>query len=284
VTSDVTVVIPTRDRPESLALAVESVLRQTYPHLSMVVVDDGSVPPADGPWRSDKRVRLVRHSSSLGPATARNRGAAATMSPFVAFLDDDDEWLDEKIATCLRWFERYPEAGVVVHLSARWNAAKGGAGTAEVLDDPVHHFLISQSPHVDTVVVRRDLHDRVPFDETFEAGADLDYMLRLAAEAPVVAVDEVLARHAPPERWPSFIPLERRIAGRLRFHTKHRRLFTRRREAFHLVRLGHLYRTNGQGARAARSFLGAVVIAPEDRRAWKGFLALARQRGVAGRR
>lgn len=91
---DVTVVIPTRDRPALVTRAIASAVAQRDTAVEVVVVDDGSAKPlavADG-------VRLVRHERSLGVAAARNAGIVAARGRWIAFLDDDDFWAPHKLA------------------------------------------------------------------------------------------------------------------------------------------------------------------------------------------
>ncbi|HEX8204552.1 MAG TPA: glycosyltransferase [Solirubrobacteraceae bacterium] len=84
---EVTVVIPTRDRPAGLAAALAALRAQTLAadRFEVIVVDDGSAPPAGVP----DPVRLLRHGASRGPAAARNTGWRAARAPLVAFTDDD---------------------------------------------------------------------------------------------------------------------------------------------------------------------------------------------------
>jgi glycosyltransferase involved in cell wall biosynthesis len=96
----VSVVIPTLDRPEPLRRCLASLATQRYPRerLEVVVVDDGSRPPAqvDEVLYADLPVSLVRQDQA-GPAAARNRGAAVARGRFLVFLDDDcvaePDWL-----------------------------------------------------------------------------------------------------------------------------------------------------------------------------------------------
>ena len=95
----VSVVISTLDRPQLLRRALESVFNQTYRHLEVVVVLDR---PDDATAAvlaaiSDPRLRVVRSPQPLSGPAARNYGVDETKGEFVAFLDDDDEWLPEKI-------------------------------------------------------------------------------------------------------------------------------------------------------------------------------------------
>ena len=97
---EVTVVIPTRDRPAGLAATLAALRAQTLApdRFEVVVVDDGSSPPA----RAADPVRLLRHEASRGPAAARNTGWRAARAPLVAFTDDDctpaPGWLEALLA------------------------------------------------------------------------------------------------------------------------------------------------------------------------------------------
>lgn len=99
----VSVVIPTRNRPDLLIRAVNSVLAQTADALEVVVVIDGpdedTVEALAG--LGDARVRPVPLPESGGAPNARNTGVKAARAPWVALLDDDDEWLPTKLAVQL---------------------------------------------------------------------------------------------------------------------------------------------------------------------------------------
>jgi len=95
----VSVIIPAWNRKESLKRAIESVLMQEDVSLEVLVCDDGST---DGSvemvssW-PDSRVRLLSGPRGKRPAIPRNRGIKAAKDEWLAFLDDDDEWLPGKL-------------------------------------------------------------------------------------------------------------------------------------------------------------------------------------------
>ncbi len=95
----VSVVIPTRNRPQLVVRAVNSALAQSYANLEVVVVVDG--PDAETTHAlelvGDERLRVIVLPSARGGANARNAGSKAARGGWIAFLDDDDEWLPEKI-------------------------------------------------------------------------------------------------------------------------------------------------------------------------------------------
>ncbi len=100
----ITVVISTYQRPYACARALRSVLAQTEPPLEVLVCDDGSADETEArmrDWRRhDERVRYLRVPRNSGtPATTRNLGIEHARGDWIAFLDDDDEWLPGKLAT-----------------------------------------------------------------------------------------------------------------------------------------------------------------------------------------
>lgn len=103
----VSAVITTYKRePAILIRALESILNQTYKNLEVIVVDDS---PSDYPFRKDVsnaiqnkvnqgfNVRYIPHMNNMGACAARNTGMLAAKGTYIAFLDDDDEWMPSKI-------------------------------------------------------------------------------------------------------------------------------------------------------------------------------------------
>ena len=95
----VSVIIPTRNTPQLVLRAVRSALNQTYPHLEVIVVVDGPDPATNEALNTvvDERLRVVALDHSVGGSDARNIGVQNASGHWVAFLDDDDEWLAPKI-------------------------------------------------------------------------------------------------------------------------------------------------------------------------------------------
>ncbi|MBN1578269.1 MAG: glycosyltransferase family 2 protein [Chitinispirillaceae bacterium] len=95
----VSVVVPTYNRAEVLPRAVNSVLGQTYRHVELIIVNDGSTDATDNAVAPlvISRVRSIRFPENRGGGIARNAGIAEARGEFVAFLDDDDVWLPSKL-------------------------------------------------------------------------------------------------------------------------------------------------------------------------------------------
>ncbi|MBX3462118.1 MAG: glycosyltransferase family 2 protein [Planctomycetes bacterium] len=109
--AEVAVVIPCHGYARFLPEAVDSAARQTWPALHIVIVDDGSpddtaaVATALAARHADRRITLLRQPN-LGLAAARNRGIAATTSPFVLPLDADDRLAPDAVERLLRALEQ----------------------------------------------------------------------------------------------------------------------------------------------------------------------------------
>src|SRR5690606_25946108 len=101
---------------ETIERAIESVLHQSYPHLELIVVDDGS---ADGTAeivsfyaRQDERVRLIRQEHA-GPGVARNTGIDVAQGEWLAFLDADDEYAPEAFAAVVERIANH-DVGLII--------------------------------------------------------------------------------------------------------------------------------------------------------------------------
>lgn len=106
----VTAVICTRDRPDLLSRAVDSVLRDLGPDDEVVVVDDGTGSAVDLP--PGRAIRLVP-TSGAGPAGARAAGLDAARGGYVAWCDDDDEWLPGHLDALTCVLDDQPDVAVV---------------------------------------------------------------------------------------------------------------------------------------------------------------------------
>jgi glycosyltransferase involved in cell wall biosynthesis len=95
----VSVIIPTRNRSNLLAMTLRSVLRQEDVDLEVIVVDEASTDdtPVVLAAVGDTRVRVIRHDTPQGLSSARNHGAAVACGDWLAFLDDDDLWAPDKL-------------------------------------------------------------------------------------------------------------------------------------------------------------------------------------------
>lgn len=104
------VIIPTYNRCYLLQDAIDSVMQQNHAQLEIIVVDDGSTDETASMIASKYPFIRYFYQYNQGPAAARNRGIAEANGELIAFLDSDDIWLEEKIATELQLQYEFPQA------------------------------------------------------------------------------------------------------------------------------------------------------------------------------
>ncbi len=189
----VSVVIPTYQRPKFLGRAIESVLKQTYQNWELLVVDDNE-PDSEARreteafmrrFESDARVRYLKHESNKGGAAARNTGIEQARGEYVAFLDDDDEWLSEKLSLQVRELLNSSKA-VSVFSGARVITSTGNEryehlppyAQGEIFPAILAFNFVGSTSAV--LCRRRALELIGGFDATLPSAQDMDLYIRLA--------------------------------------------------------------------------------------------------------
>ena len=192
--SSVSVIVPVFNAEKTLAETLESVQRQTFSDLELIVIDDGSTDASRDILAAFDDDRLkVFFCANAGVATARNRGLARATGEFVSFIDADDLWVPEKLELQVEALRRNPTAGAAYSWTAfldeegRYLFAKERRfSQGYVYSDLLRDFFIASGSNV---LLRRSCADTVGgFDPTFDSGADWEYLLRFARLWPFVVV------------------------------------------------------------------------------------------------
>jgi len=192
----ISAIIPTFNRAHLLPRAVDSILSQTLPPHSVIIVDDGST---DGTEKLIKKnypeIKYLKQDN-LGVSAARNAGITATSCEWLAFLDSDDEWLPEKLARQMEVLNLAP-AMKICHSDEIWirngkrvnplkkHSKSGGWMFKKAL--PI--CCISPS----SAMIHRSVFDNVGlFEESLPACEDYDLWLRITSSYPVLYISEKL--------------------------------------------------------------------------------------------
>jgi glycosyltransferase involved in cell wall biosynthesis len=197
----VTVIITTYNRPDFLRSAVRTVANQQYNPIELVVIDDHSRTPAHevlDDWSSDfERFEIHRHTENQGANAARNTGIEVATGEYIAFLDDDDRWDPEKIATQVDMFQNDgPEVGVV-YTGRKVVDDDGSVARVWLPDEPegdmtksllCRNIVGTQS----SIMVRSEIAKETPFDETIPRWADLEWYVSVSTKCEFVGVREPL--------------------------------------------------------------------------------------------
>jgi hypothetical protein len=200
-TPPVSVIVPTRDRPELVRRAIQSVLNQTYAGVvECVVVADQSEAPRElpEPDSSTRTVAVVRNDRSPGLAGARNTGILATRAPLLAFLDDDDEWLPEKLERQAEVLAHKPEldlVGCAIEIVLPTRRVRRSIPTVITREHLLRGRVMALNPS--TLLARRTLVERVGLvDEAIPGayGEDYEWLLRALRQTDAAGLDEILVR------------------------------------------------------------------------------------------
>ena len=213
----VSVVIPTHNRASHVGRAIESVTSQDFRDTEVIVVDDGSTDDTESVVKSidDPRIRYLAHDTNRGGSAARNTGIKESSGEYVAFLDDDDEWLPQKLRRQVNCLENRSEDWVAVYCD--YDVVRNE-------DDPVNRipdFVLDYWPGKDsdpqpeggseliprmlatdmstggasTLMVKEDAVDAIGgFDPEFERHQDWEFLIRLVQVGKLAFVDEPLVR------------------------------------------------------------------------------------------
>ena len=262
----VSVIIPTRDRPDFLRRAVRSVIEQDYAgRVEAIVVFDGSepveLPAPDSPY--ERRVVSLTNSRTPGARGARNTGILAAKSEVVAFLDDDDEWLPTKLSR---------QVDVLMSGSAElvFSAVRYVAGDRfrdyvprPPAEDPVSGLIGGGVfMPLQTMIAWRGSLESDLVDENFRTGGDQEFVLRLMLRLRTECIAEplVLMNRAHSKRLSMEYALKVENVAYMR--VKHAELFAKYRPnlasshaRFALLALGNRKRADARkwAARALRA-------------------------------
>lgn len=192
----VSVIIPTYQRANLVVEAIASVLAQTYQDYEIIVVNDGSTDNTQAVLAQFNDRIIAIHQSNQGLSAARNTGIKASSGKYIAFLDDDDRWLPEKLAKQVPILEMKPKVGLVCSNIFRCDTQ--GRVVDEMPPAPklrVSWVLFQKNfIFVLTVLLRRACLDEVGlFDETLTSCEDYDLWLRIIEKWAVYCLDEPLA-------------------------------------------------------------------------------------------
>ncbi len=213
---EVSVVIPTFNRADLIGETIESVLAQTLPAAEIIVADDGSKDDTERVVaRYAPRVRYTRNENAGAPA-ARNAGAAIATAPWIAFLDDDDLWVADKLQAHARFAELAPEVPFVFtnfrlvddgvwsertkfadapaeFFQFRQKSLAPGFRVAE--EGLVERLFLFQPIFPSSPVMKRSFYDGIGgWDASIGRilSEDLEFMLRAVRQPPIGIIDDAL--------------------------------------------------------------------------------------------
>jgi glycosyltransferase involved in cell wall biosynthesis len=288
--SQLAIIVPCYNVDRYLQRALDSAFAQTWTNFHICAVDDGS---------SDRTVQILKSNASrcsfvsqprAGAAAARNRAIQMSDSPFVAFLDADDEWLPTKLERQVALLKQNPTLGLACSRSSVRDESgteryAGSALPGIPNSGKLFEFLVRDCfVFTPTVVVRRSCLEEVGlFNESLVVSEDFNLWLRIAARWRICFLPEVLAiTHKRPGSLSATIAPEKRlqygvasledVQSRCPELTPTEARALRKALAQRVYFLGAYLLSTGAAQRSRSQFLGALKLRPTHRRAMAKFL------------
>lgn len=200
----VSIILPTYNRASLLAQAIDSVLNQTFKDFELIIVDNYSADDTESVVKSynDKRIRYFKNQNNGLVSINRNYGIQKSHGEYIAFLDDDDLWLPEKLEKQAELMDSNKDLGLVYSgsqvIDSKGDLAKSAYfRSLKPLTGNIFNELLASNfiPQL-TVLVRREALNKVGlFDLKYKISQDYDLWLRIARYYPIDFIRQPLAKY-----------------------------------------------------------------------------------------
>ncbi len=268
----VSVIIPTCNRAELVKRAIKSVLNQTYSDFEILVSDDASTdntPQAVEDF-SDDRIRFTRCDNNNGVAVLRNNAVKSSKGEYIAFLDDDDEWLPSKLEKQIRLLEGSPDKLGAVYTGI--NSLDDKLGRIVETKIPrysgniLRELLLNNFITTSSVIVKKHCFDEVGlFDAEYQSASDNDMWIRIAQRFEFDYVREPLVNYYITENSISRNNM-RLIKGLERLMTQHYDIYASDNKTLsnHWFKIGVTYCNSGNVKEGRKALMSAFKLNPLD--------------------
>lgn len=228
----VSVIIPVYNRQDVIQRAVESVLRQTYTSLELLVVDDGSTDATVQRVReySDPRLQVLEQPENRGANAARNRGLKSADGSLIAFLDSDDRWYPKKLERQVQQMHDTADDVGIVHcafwsmdgLFRQWKPQ----GKADALEGDLSTELLRHNclGFINTLIHSSVFEETGMLDEKMPALQDWDFHLKASTCTRYAFLPQPLL-----EKHPQGTSISRNYAA---YANAHHRIYDKYRQRF----------------------------------------------------
>ncbi len=197
----VSVVIPTYNRGFCIKKSIESAINQTYSPLEIIIADDCSSDNTEEVVKSinDPGVRYYKLPENKGAGGARNYGVSVATGDYIAFLDSDDCWTEDKLEKQMAYHELHPEYDMS-YTSYLFHGLDGEEFKSPTINDIsvlegdiLKHLLLRNTVGAPTVVIKKEVFDEVGgYDETMDNLEDWDFAIKVSQKHLIGYLPEVL--------------------------------------------------------------------------------------------
>ena len=268
----ISVIMATYNRASLISRAIESILDQTFQDFELIIVDDGSSDNTKeviaGFMQKDLRVKYFKNKKNLGLPKTRNEGIKVSRGKYIGLLDDDDEWLPDKLEKQINKFQSTPETIGLIYCGLAYISQSGKTSKTIIprlkgnlfQDILKENFFGSSTP-----LIKKECFEKSGlFDGTFSNGEDWDMWIRISKNYEIDYVPEALTLYYVhgnqmsanfPDTIKGFDKILEKHGANIR---KHPSIYSA-----HLFRLGIFHCLNGNFKCGQKCFSKSIKIKPQ---------------------
>lgn len=193
----VSVIIPVYNRKEKIKRAIDSVLKQSIKADEIIVIDDGSNDGTQKVLKGYKNHIKIITQTNKGVSAARNRGIKSAKNSWIALLDSDDWWFEDKLKEQIEFHKQNPNI-LISQTDEVWIKNSQEIKKAKRFRKKLQGFIFKESLKLclispSAVMIHKSVFDDVGiFDETLPACEDYDLWLRITAKYFVGLIERAL--------------------------------------------------------------------------------------------
>lgn len=231
----ISVIIPTYNRPKMLNRALNSVINQKYDNMEILIIDDSN--KKEEKIKNQKLIEKINNekiiylqtAGSEGGGKARNIGIENSKGKYIAFLDDDDIWLNNKLKKQMKKF-KMDNSICAVYCIYDVHNKKGKIirkirhrNKGNIYKKLLNSFCISETS---SIIIKKEALEKINgFDTSLIANQEYDLYIRLSEHCNFDFVDEILITKIESEEERISSDFNKKIMGLNQFFKKHRKRY-----------------------------------------------------------
>jgi len=196
---EVSIIIPTYNRANSLKKTLVSIINQTYKDYEIIIVSNGSTDNTEDIVNQfhDARIKYIFQEGSGSPASPRNTGIKNSKGNYIAFCDDDDLWLPEKLDKQITFLKNNPEYGLCYTRMKRFNDEFEWVNPDDETNDSTNsqQLLYRNRTPLSSIIIRKKILESSEFfdeDKKIFGSEDYELLLRLSKKTKFFCLVEYL--------------------------------------------------------------------------------------------
>jgi len=186
----ISVILPTFNRANVVSNAINSILNQTFKSLKLIIINDASTDNTrqiiKAHQKKDSRIIIVENKKNYGCSESRNIGLSYVQSEFIAFMDDDDQYTDNRTLKCLYAQMKNESCELVI---ANYDVNDNLRRMNKFGENFKYNIIRQPGPFLQCILIKKQIITKmmVVFDKEATPSEDWDFFITLSKLNPVVA-------------------------------------------------------------------------------------------------